>query len=144
MFSISHFCLIVLMVCLYFLFVLLYWRRVWGFLGNFWTCLGSCSNCLFSLRHVSLYQGFDCLLFFIGLFLCFSVLSVYWFINLVKLWITYWKLLLILLIPESLQKILIVICDSWLFIRILKSGNFGYPNDRFLVGWAFTLFQFGV
>ena len=28
MFSIFHFCLIVLMVCLYFLFILLYWPRV--------------------------------------------------------------------------------------------------------------------
>ena len=34
MFSISHFCLTVLMVYLYFL-VLLYWPRVWGFLENF-------------------------------------------------------------------------------------------------------------
>ena len=44
--SISHFCLIVLMVCLCFLFILLYWPRVWGLLGNFWTCLESCWNFL--------------------------------------------------------------------------------------------------
>ena len=49
MFSISHFCLIVLMVCLYLLFILWYWPRIWGFLGNFWTCLASCSNCLLSV-----------------------------------------------------------------------------------------------
>ena len=90
-FSISHFCLIVLMMCSYFLFILLYWPRVWEFLGNFWTCLESYWNCPFSVLHISLYQGFECLLFFIGLFLCFSVLSVHSVINLVKLRITYWK-----------------------------------------------------
>ena len=145
MFFISHFCLIVLMVCLYFLLILLNWPRVWGFLGNFWTFLASCLNCLHSVLCISLYQGFECLLFFfIGLFSIFSVLSVHSFINLVKSWITYWKLLLFLIISKSLQRVLIVICDSWLFIRILKRGNLGYPNDRFLVGWAIFLFQFGV
>ena len=124
MFSIFHFCLIVLMVCLYFLFILLYWPRVWGFLGNFWTCLASCSNCLLSVSHVSLYQIFDCLLFFIGPFLCFSVLSTHSFINLVKRRIIFWKLLLFLMISKSLQGVLIVICHFWLFITILKRMEF--------------------
>ena len=53
-FSIFHFCLIVLMVGLYFLYIMLYCPRVWRFFKNFWTCLASCSNCLFSVLHVSL------------------------------------------------------------------------------------------
>ena len=48
-------------------------------------------------------------------FLCFSAVSAHSFINLLELRITYWKLLLFLLI---------VISDSWLFIRTLKKGKF--------------------
>ena len=91
--------------------------------------------------HVSLYQGFECLLFFIGLFLCFSVLSAHSFINLVKPWITYWKLLLFLMISKSLQRVLIVICDSWLFIRILKRGISAVPFTGFWWVEEFSFFS---
>ena len=117
-----YFCFIVLMVSLCFLFILSYWPRVLEFLGNFWTCLASC---LFSVSYyVSLYQAFECLFFFIGLFLCFSVLSAHSFINLVKPWIKYWKLLLFFFLSKSLQRIFIVVGDSWPFIEILKRGAF--------------------
>ena len=139
MFSIFYFCFIVLMVSLYFLFILSDWPRVLEFLGNFWICLASCSNCLFSVSYVLLYQDFECLFFFIGLFLCFSVLSAHSFINLVKLWIIYWKLLLFFLLSKSLQRILIVICDSWPFIKVLKRG--GILAISVLGFWQFWFFS---
>ena len=140
--SIFHFCLIDFNGLFVLSFFYYTGPEYQDFFGNFKTCLASCLNCLFSVFHISLYQGFECALY--SLLVSFYVLVFYLRIHKFNKTSNHiLKVTVILLISMSLKRVLVVTCNSWLFISILKRRELwlshllvfgGLSNFPFLLG----------